>query len=134
MKKERYEIFTFTSHPLFYSFLYFPSQDQYDNMTTSDDEGILNLNPSSGSDKSYREELEVIEEELNNYRRALRGAEKDTFDKLINHAKIHQTAGEEQDHYKAMETFFLSIILEQQIEIMRLKRKLNGQIEVDEEY
>jgi len=33
-----------------------------------------------------------------------------------------------------METFFLSILLEQQMEIMRLKRKLNGQIEVEEEY
>jgi len=32
-----------------------------------------------------------------------------------------------------METFFLSILLEQQMEIMRLKRKLEGQKEVDEE-
>jgi len=103
-------------------------------MKTSDDEEILDLDLSSGSDKSYRKEIDEIKEEWNNYRRALRGEERDVFDQLIKHAKVHQTAGEEQGHYKAMETFFLSILLEQQMEIMRLKRKLKGQVEVDEEY
>jgi len=103
-------------------------------MKTSDDEEILDLDLSSGSDKSYRKELDEIKEEWYNYRNALRGEERDAFDKLIKQAKVHLTAGVKQDHYKAMETFFLSIILEQQMEIMRLKRKLNGQIEVDEEY
>jgi len=103
-------------------------------MKTLDDEQGANLDLSSGSNKNYRKELEEIVEEWNNYRRALRGAERDTFDKLIKQAKAHQTAGEEQDHYKPMETFFISVILEQQMEIMRLKKKLVGQIEVDEEY
>jgi len=52
---------------------------------------------------------------------------------ILEDSIIYQTAGEQQDHYKPMETFFLSIILEQQMEIMRMKRKLNGQIEVDED-
>jgi len=78
--------------------------------------------------------LEEIEEEWNNYRRALRGVEKETFDKLIDYAKIHATAGNELGHYQPFETFLLSILLEQQMEIMRLKRKLEGQVEVDEEY
>jgi len=103
-------------------------------MKTLDDEEILDLDMSSGSDKSYRKELDEIKEEWNNYRRALRGAERDAFDQLIKHAKAHQTAGEKQDHYKPMETFFLSVILEQQMEIMRLKKKLEGQVEIDEEY
>jgi len=103
-------------------------------METSDDEEMLDLDLSSGSDKSYRKELDEIKEEWNNYRRALRGEERDAFDQLIKHAKTHQTAGEEQGYYKAMETFFFSILLEQQMEIMRLKRKLQGQVEVDEEY
>ena len=115
-------------------FLYFSYVDQYDSMKISEDEREVNSDLSSGSEKGYSEELEEIVEEWNNYRRALRGAEKETFDKLIKQAKVHQRAGEKQDHYKPMETFFLSIILEQQMEIMRLKRKLNGQIEVDEEY
>jgi len=64
----------------------------------------------------------------------LRGTEKDAFDKIVDHAKVYGTAGKKLDHYRPMETFFLSIILEQQMEIMRLKRKLEGQVEVDEEY
>jgi len=103
-------------------------------MKTSDEGEIPDLGLSSGSDKSYRKELDEIKEEWNNYRRALRGVEREAFDQLIKHAKAHQTAGEEQDHYKAMETFFLSILLDQQMEIMRLKRKLEGQVGVDEEY
>jgi len=42
-------------------------------MKTLDDEQDVNLDLSSGSDKSYQKELEEIEEEWNNYRRALRG-------------------------------------------------------------
>ena len=92
------------------------------------------FNASSGSEKNYLKELDDIVEEWKTYRRALRGAETDAFDKLIDCAKVHATAGEELDHYKPMETFFISILLEQQMEIMRLKRKLEGQVEVDEEY
>ena len=103
-------------------------------METEVDEDELVLDTSSGSDKSYLKELEEIIEEWNTYRRALRGAEKDAFDELVNHAKAHGTAGKELDHYRPIETFFISVILEQQMEIMRLKRKLEGQLEVDEEY
>ena len=60
-------------------------------MKTLDDEQGANLDLSSGSNKNYRKELEEIVEEWNNYRRALRGEERDTFDKLIKQAKIHQT-------------------------------------------
>lgn len=100
-------------------------------MGSSEEDG-LESDFSSGSDKSYKKELEEIKEKWDNYRRALRGAERDTFDKLIKHAKVHQTAGEEQDHYKPVETFFISILLEQQMEIMRLKKKLDGQVEIDD--
>ncbi len=101
-------------------------------MESSKEDDELVLDTSSGSDKSYRKELDDIIEEWSSYHRALRGAEKDAFDKLINYAKVHGTAGKEQDHYKPMETFFISVILEQQMEIMRLKRKLEGQVEIDE--
>ncbi len=102
-------------------------------METEVNEDELVLDTSSESDKNYLKELDEIIEVWNTYRRALRGAEKDAFDKLIDCAKVHATAGDELDHYKPMETFFISILLEQQMEIMRMKRKLDGQIEVDEE-
>ncbi len=94
----------------------------------------LVLNESSETDKNYRKELDDIIDEWNTDRRALRGEERNAFDKVINHAKVHETAGKKQNHYKPMETFFISVILEQQMEIMRLKRRLEGQIEIDEEY
>lgn len=103
-------------------------------MKTSDEKEVLELDVSSRSEKNYLKELDDIVEEWKTYRRALRGAETDAFDKLIDCAKVHATAGEELDHYKPMETFFISILLEQQMEIMRLKMKLEGQVEVDEEY
>jgi len=103
-------------------------------MKTSDEKEVLELDVSSRSEKNYLKELDDIVEEWNTYRRALRGAEKDAFDELVNHAKAHGTAGKELDHYRPIETFFISVILEQQMEIMRLKRKLEGQLEVDEEY
>ncbi len=101
-------------------------------MEIEEDDEELALNPSLGSDKSYSKELEDIIEEWKTYKRALRGAEKDAFDELVDHAKVHEIAGKKQDHCRAMETFFLSVILEQQMEIMRLKRKLEGQVEIDE--
>jgi len=103
-------------------------------MKITDENDELVLNKSSETDKSYRKELDDIVEEWNKYRRALRGEERDTFDKIIDQAKSHTTAGNKQNHYKPIETFFISVILEQQMEIMRLKRKLEGHAEVDEEY
>lgn len=97
-----------------------------------DDELVLDF--SDGSDKNYSEELEEIVDEWSTYRKALRGAERDAFDKMVKHAKVHERAGKKQDQPRAMETFFISVILEQQMEIMRLKRKLEGQKEVDEEF
>ncbi len=47
------------------------------------------------------------------------------FDKMIEYAKVHRKAGEVKEGANDMETFFMSVILEQQMEIMRLKKKLD---------
>lgn len=103
-------------------------------MDSAEEEDELILELSHSSDKNYSEELEEIVDEWNTYRKALRGAERDAFDRIVNHAKVHERAGKKQDRSRAMETFFISVILEQQMEIMRLEKKLEGQVEVDETF
>lgn len=51
------------------------------------------LDLSSKDNNSYLKELNDIIDEWNAYRRALRGEEREAFDKIIKHAKVHVTAG-----------------------------------------
>ncbi len=96
------------------------------------DTSVLDL--SYEDDKSYSEELEELIEEWSDYERALNGVEKDAFEKVKRSAKSNVKAGKEQDPPKEIEAFFISVLLEQQIEIDRLEKRLNGQKEVDEKY
>lgn len=80
----------------------------------------------SEENKNYREELDELIEKWSKFQRALRGDDKDDFQSLLEHAKKHATAGVNQDHPVPMESFLLSILLEQQKMIDRLKKKLEG--------
>lgn len=83
---------------------------------------------------TFRDELREIEADWKNYRRALRGKEKLIFDELFRKAKKHASAAQAQAHIDPMETVLFSILLEQQMEIDRLKRKIeDGSEEVDQE-
>ncbi len=76
---------------------------------------------------TFRDELKKIESEWKNYRRALRGKEKYIFDELFNKAKKHASASQAQAHIDPMESILFSMILEQQMEIDRLKRKIRDE-------
>ncbi len=73
---------------------------------------------------TFRKELERIESDWKKFRKALRSDEKEMFDELFKKAKQHASAAQYQANPDPMETIFFSIILEQQMEIDRLKRKL----------
>ncbi len=83
---------------------------------------------------TFREELERIESEWRDYRRILRKEEKKMFDELFKKAKRHVSASQSQTNPDPVESVFFSILLEQQMEIDRLKRRLEDESrEVDEE-
>jgi len=76
---------------------------------------------------TFRKELEEIESEWKNFRKALRSDEKEMFDELFTKAKKHASAAQYQGNPDPMESIFFSIILEQQMEIDRLKRKIEDE-------
>lgn len=100
--------------------------------SSEDDVSVLDL--SYEEDDNYKDELNDIIEEWKGYERALEGVEKDGFQKMKDYAKSHVRAGKDQNRSKEIETFFISILLEQQLEIDRLEKRLEGQKEVDERY
>ncbi len=71
---------------------------------------------------TFRRELERIESKWRRYRKALRKEEKDTFDELFIKAKKHASASQYQAAPDPMESFFISVLLEQQKKIERLER------------
>jgi len=73
---------------------------------------------------TFRKELKRIESEWKKFRKALRADEKEMFDELFNKAKQHASAAQYQANPDPIESIFFSIILEQQMEIDRLKRKI----------
>jgi len=75
--------------------------------------------------ESYHEECEKIIDKWSKFRRGLRGDERDKWDRLMNKARKHKTAGDKQDNPKAIETFLFSILIEQQMKIDRLERELD---------
>ncbi len=83
------------------------------------------------STSTYRELLEHLESDWKEFRRPLRKDEKKAYDRLFNKAKKHVSAAQYQARPDPMESFFMSVLLEQQMEIQRLKAKLDGQLEVD---
>ncbi len=86
-----------------------------------------------GSEKNYLEQVGEIEEEWSKFRRALTTQQdKEIFDKIIRKARIHNETGDEVDRSRYMESFLMSVMVEQQLEIMRLKKRLNQQRKKEE--
>jgi len=59
----------------------------------------------------------------NEFRRALRKEDREVFDDVLNRARMHASAASYQTATDPVETVFLSILLEQEKEIRRLKRQ-----------
>lgn len=75
---------------------------------------------------TFRLLLESTISSWNNYRRALRPADKEVFDQLVNKAREHASACSYANRVEPMESVFMSIMLELQKEIEGLKNKLKG--------
>ncbi|MEF8874952.1 MAG: hypothetical protein V5A88_09850 [Candidatus Thermoplasmatota archaeon] len=82
---------------------------------------------------TFREELEKIESDWRNYRDILRGKEKKMFDELFEKARKHTSAAQSQANPDPVESILFSILLEQQMEIDRLKRKMEDKTRKEDE-
>ncbi len=71
---------------------------------------------------TYRMHLESIVSSWTDYRRALRGKDRDLFDEVMVKARQHSSAASFCAHLDPFETALLSILLEMQREINGLKR------------
>ncbi len=70
---------------------------------------------------TYRMTLESIIQSWNDFRRALPKEDKDVFDQMVNRARMHSSASTYAAFSDPVEGALLSILLEQEKEIRRLK-------------
>jgi hypothetical protein len=63
-------------------------------------------------------------EALQRYRRALRREDQPIFDQLLGHIETHRLACQSADHLLSIEALLLTLLLEQQKQINRLKEQL----------
>lgn len=77
---------------------------------------------------SFRVLLESIVLDLATFRRALRGEDRGAFDIIMNMARKHASSSTVTPMLDPMDSMFLSILIEQQKEIIRLQEALNASI------
>jgi hypothetical protein len=70
---------------------------------------------------TYRLTLESIIQGWNDYRRALTKEDREVFDTMVNRARAHASASTFAAFADPLEGALLSILLEQEKEILRLK-------------
>ena len=70
---------------------------------------------------TYRNTLESIITSWNDYRRALTKSDREAFDSMMNRARMHASASTYAAFSDPVEGALLSILLEQEKEIRRLK-------------
>jgi hypothetical protein len=70
---------------------------------------------------TYRMTLESIIQSWNDFRRALPKEDREVFDQMVNRARMHSSASTYAAFYDPVEGALLSILLEQEKEIRRLK-------------
>jgi hypothetical protein len=75
---------------------------------------------------SFRMALESEIGSWRSYRRALKIGDRRIFDELMSHTRSHASASGNAVKTSPYETMILSILLEQQKAIARLKRELEG--------
>ncbi len=73
---------------------------------------------------TYRQELRNLFREWKDFKRALRDREKDAFDRLMISAEKYASAGQYQANPDPVETMLISILLEHQMMIERILRRL----------
>lgn len=72
---------------------------------------------------TYRRVLEKVIRRWDNFRRALRKGDREIFDGMMNKARMHSSASTFNIHMDPTESMLMSIILEQEKEIVHLKAR-----------
>jgi len=75
---------------------------------------------------TYRLTLESIIQSWSEYRRALPKADREVFDQMVNRARMHASASTYAAFTDPVEGALLSILLEQEKEIRRLRKRDEG--------
>lgn len=71
--------------------------------------------------------LESLAQQWNDFRRALRKDDREAFDSLVNRARMHASAATYAISLDPAESALLSMLLEHEKELMRLKRAQGGE-------
>ena len=75
---------------------------------------------------TYRDTLRKTEENWQQYRRALRFADKEHFDRLFEHACAHADAAGYLNHQQPVLTLLISVALEQEKQIQNLTERVDA--------
>jgi hypothetical protein len=70
---------------------------------------------------TYRMILEHVIKKWDNFRRALRRDDREAFDKMMNKARMHSSASVYNIQVDPTESMFMSILLEQEKDLDKLK-------------
>lgn len=75
---------------------------------------------------TYRYLIEQVFAEWGPYRRALRSVDRATFDRMVNHAREHASAGSNLADLDPTVPILLSVLLAHEAELVRLRRALEA--------
>ncbi|MBN1677065.1 MAG: hypothetical protein JW880_00860 [Candidatus Thermoplasmatota archaeon] len=76
--------------------------------------------------------LEALAQQWNDYRRALRSADREAFDALVNRARMHASAATYAISLDPAESALLSMLLEHEKELLEIRRKMRAGESEDE--
>lgn len=82
---------------------------------------------------TYRLALERMAQQWSDFRRALRRGDREAFDSLVKHARMHSSAATYAINVDPSESAFLSMLLEHEKELTRLRRAVDGHEDGTEE-
>ena len=74
---------------------------------------------------TYRLALERMAQQWSEFRRALRREDREAFDSLVNRARMHSSAATYAISVDPSESAFLSMLLEHEKELMRLRKAVD---------
>ena len=72
---------------------------------------------------TYRLALERMAQQWNDFKRALRKGDREAFESLVNRARMHASAATYAISLDPVESAFLSMLLEHEKDLIRLKRE-----------
>lgn len=76
---------------------------------------------------TYRLALEAMAQQWNDFRRALRKDDREAFDALLNRARMHASAATYAISMDPTESAIMSMLLEHEKELSRLRKEIGGQ-------